>query len=243
IGCYFIGTILACALWGISCVQTWLYFSTYSDHIWLKLLVVSVWLSDTIHQFLITQMCYVYFVSNFGSETKAHEVLWCDRLPFIFNAITSFLVQAFFIMRIWQSVCFHWYISLVVLAIIDRVLNSTVAYVCQGIAHSYWTYEELKSLKVLSVAVNILTAVSDVVICFVVSMWLNHSKTGSPWSNRILNRLMLFAISSGLLTSVCAICSLVTILALPNTLVYFVFYYIIYSNSLLATLNARNRIR
>ncbi|KAK7468478.1 hypothetical protein VKT23_002987 [Stygiomarasmius scandens] len=58
---------------------------------------------------------------------------------------------------------------------------------------------------------------------------------------------MLFSINTGMVTSLCACCSLLFILVLDERrLVYICFYFIIgrlYSNSLLATLNARQRIR
>ncbi|KAF8830029.1 hypothetical protein HHX47_DHR2000750, partial [Lentinula edodes] len=50
----------------------------------------------------------------------------------------------------------------------------------------------------------------------------------------------------GCIDSVCAIASLLSLIASPNTLLYAPFYFCIgrlYSNSLLATLNARNQIR
>lgn len=76
---------------------------------------------------------------------------------------------------------------------------------------------------------------------------------------------MIFSVNTGLLTSVCACMSLITILALPDTFVYITFFFIIgrrefsivgtlliashtdewtvYTNSLMATLNARKGLR
>ncbi|KAE9409748.1 hypothetical protein BT96DRAFT_534144 [Gymnopus androsaceus JB14] len=49
--------VVACALWGISCVQTWFYFDNYpADGLSLKAVALGVWLSDTVHQMLITQV-------------------------------------------------------------------------------------------------------------------------------------------------------------------------------------------
>ncbi|KAE9394600.1 hypothetical protein BT96DRAFT_185050 [Gymnopus androsaceus JB14] len=61
-----------------------------------------------------------------------------------------------------------------------------------------------------------------------------------------MNRLMYFCLATGLLTTVCAICSLVSISVWPNTFVYIGFYVVLarlYVNSFLATLNAREKLR
>lgn len=58
--------------------------------------------------------------------------------------------------------------------------------------------------------------------------------------------LIVFTVSTGVLTSICAIASLVSILVWGDTLIYVAFYFSLgklYSNSVLATLNARITIR
>ncbi|KAK7023451.1 hypothetical protein VNI00_016757 [Paramarasmius palmivorus] len=58
--------------------------------------------------------------------------------------------------------------------------------------------------------------------------------------------LAYFGCSTGLLTTVCAILSLITITVLPNTFIYITFYSTLarfYSTSFLATLNARAELR
>ncbi|KAJ7826140.1 hypothetical protein B0H13DRAFT_2374531 [Mycena leptocephala] len=57
---------------------------------------------------------------------------------------------------------------------------------------------------------------------------------------------ILFTINTGLLTSLCAVASLISLIVSPTTLVYASFYFCIgrlYSNALLASLNARDIIR
>ncbi|KAH8830593.1 hypothetical protein DL96DRAFT_1593572 [Flagelloscypha sp. PMI_526] len=65
-------------------------------------------------------------------------------------------------------------------------------------------------------------------------------------SDTMISRLILFVVSTGLLTSICAVCSLTSILLWGDTLIYVAFYFSLgrlYGNSLLATLNARIDIR
>ncbi|KAJ7088888.1 hypothetical protein B0H15DRAFT_1022378 [Mycena belliarum] len=75
---------------------------------------------------------------------------------------------------------------------------------------------------------------------------LHWTRPASLETETMVNRLILFTINTGLLTSLCAIASLVSLIVSPKTLIYASFYFCIgrlYSNSLLASLNARNIIR
>ncbi|KAK7444081.1 hypothetical protein VKT23_015479 [Stygiomarasmius scandens] len=133
----------------------------------------------------------------------------------------------------------------IIIVLIFAELFTSIAYVCQGFAQSLNTYQELKQLRALSMTVNCLTALGDVVLSVSICWMLMASRTGFAWSNKLINRLVLFSINTGSLTALCACCSLLFILVLPNTFWYFAFYFVIsrfYSNSLLATLNARRRL-
>ncbi|SJL06632.1 uncharacterized protein ARMOST_09974 [Armillaria ostoyae] len=243
-GPLYIGMVLAGALWGVSCVQTWYYFDNYkNDPTFLRVVVFCTWLSDTIHQILISQAVYNYTITHFGDTDNLQNVLWSLYLEALFNGITGFLVQSFFVHRIWtfrKNIPITFVISLLVIG----EFGVTIAYVALGM--NLKTFTDLKQIKGVSMSINALAAAGDVLISAAICTMLNSSKSGFAWSNHVINRLILFSINSGLLTSICAVMSLVTILALPNTLIYFCFYFLIgrfYSNSLLATLNARKGMR
>ncbi|KAL0576605.1 hypothetical protein V5O48_005362 [Marasmius crinis-equi] len=229
-GWLYIGTVLAMALWGVTCIQTWWYFDNYpKDNKWLKLTVFTTFLLDTLHQALITYAIYIYVIQNFGDTTFAVSVDWSLYIEIVVNALTAWVVQSFFTYRIW-TLRKNIPITVIVYLFVLANLGSSLAFVAQGMSQNLDTFAKFTKLKNLSMMVAFLSA----------------SKTGFSWSNHIINRLMLFSINTGILTAACACASLLFILALPNTLVYFGFYLTIgrlYTNSLLATLNARNLIR
>ncbi|KIK65634.1 hypothetical protein GYMLUDRAFT_39128 [Collybiopsis luxurians FD-317 M1] len=108
------------------------------------------------------------------------------------------------------------------------------------------TWQDLTKLKGLSMTVNVLGAVSDVAIAAGLFYFLHRSRTGFKKSDTMISKLIMFSVSTGLLTSVCAVASLLSILIWGRTLIYVAFYFSLgrlYSNSLLATLNARRSIR
>ncbi|KAF4569431.1 hypothetical protein EYR40_008412 [Pleurotus pulmonarius] len=97
----------------------------------------------------------------------------------------------------------------------------------QSISHSlrFTTYMELATLKELSITVNALGAAGDVVIAFSLCVLLHRSRTGFQRSDSMINKLIAVA---------------------PTTFLYIAFFFCLgrlYSNSLLATLNARKMIR
>ncbi|PPQ82413.1 hypothetical protein CVT26_013242 [Gymnopilus dilepis] len=108
------------------------------------------------------------------------------------------------------------------------------------------TWTELKQLRGLSMAVNLVGASADIVIAVALFMLLYRSHTGFKGSDAMISRLITLSVSTGMLTSLCAVASLVSILISGNTLIYAAFYFSLgrlYSNSLLACLNARQIIR
>ncbi|KAF8903244.1 hypothetical protein CPB85DRAFT_1226543, partial [Mucidula mucida] len=108
------------------------------------------------------------------------------------------------------------------------------------------TFEELGELKALSITVNALAACGDITITTALVCLLAQSRPRFANSRRMIKMLIIYSINTGLITTLCAIASLVSILAWGHTFIYITFFFCIgrlYSNSLLATLNARKRIR
>ncbi|PPR05110.1 hypothetical protein CVT26_012346 [Gymnopilus dilepis] len=106
------------------------------------------------------------------------------------------------------------------------------------------TYEELSRIKPVSILVNALAAASDIVIAFSLCKLLHMSRTGVHRSNQMINRLIIFSVNTGFVTSFCALASL--IIAAGDTYLCIAFFFCIgrlYTNTLLVTLNARKMIR
>ncbi|KAJ3892773.1 hypothetical protein GG344DRAFT_87567 [Lentinula edodes] len=225
-GAAFIGVI--CAARGsslVSCVQTWFYFSRYPGDLWyIKCLVAIVWVFDSIHQALISHTVYFYVVTNFSNPTEQ-----ANLLEVLFNGLIGFLVQSFLTMRVWKKLG-EWLTRLChVVPLFDLTSSAN-----QDAPSS------------LSMTVNVLGAVSDVIIAAGLFYFLHRSRTGFKKSDTMISKLIMFTVSTGLLTSVCAVASLLSILIWGKTLIYVAFYFSLgrlYSNSLLATLNARKGIR
>ncbi|KAF8885055.1 hypothetical protein CPB84DRAFT_1816875 [Gymnopilus junonius] len=202
----------------VSIVQAWYYFLHQQDPWSLKALVSAVMAFDTVHQILITHTVYTYTVTNWGMKMNLGLLSGGSMLVgFLhFQGLTAFLVQSFLTMRVWR---FRLHFK---------------------------TYAQLAEIKYLSILVNALAAAGDVFIAAALCTLLHLSRTGFQRSDTMINKLILFAVNTGFLTSLCAVASLISIIVAGNTFLYIAFFFCIgrlYTNSLLATLNARKMIR
>ncbi|KAJ3888764.1 hypothetical protein GG344DRAFT_67690 [Lentinula edodes] len=123
---------------------------------------------------------------------------------------------------------------------------NTQAYAIISLIHVQ-TFQELSiELRGLSVTVNVLIVVGDLLIASILTYLLQRCKTGFKRTNTMINKLMILAINTGVITSLCAISSLISFLAAPNAFIYISFFFSmgrLYTNSLLTSLNCRRRIR
>ncbi|KAG1813384.1 hypothetical protein EV424DRAFT_63422 [Suillus variegatus] len=244
-GAFLIGVVVSATLYGVTCVQTWYYYSRYpSDPWYIKLMVGAVLLSDSVHQALITHTVYTYLVTDFGVAADLGKLVWSLIIEVLFNGFTALLVQSFLTMRVYRLSNKSLVATLSVMTLVIGEFLLVVIYVAKAI--NMTTFAELTALKPLSMSVNALAAAGDVLIAVLLCTLLQQSRTGFRRSDTMINKLILFSINTGLLTSICAVMSLVSITVWDGTFIYIAFYFCLgrlYCNSLLATLNARKSLR
>ncbi|TFK49047.1 hypothetical protein OE88DRAFT_1737259 [Heliocybe sulcata] len=247
-GAMFVGVIVAATLYGVSCVQTWFYYNHYRNDLWhIKLLVATSFISDTVHQAMISHTVYTYLVTNFDNPAILGELVWSLLVEVLFNGCTALMVQLFFTIRIWKLSERNIPITVSVLILVLAEFGAVMTYTIKSLTlHTFVELNQLKARAGLSMAVNALAAAGDVAIAIVLCTMLHRSRTGFKQSDTMITKLIIFCVNTGLLTSACAVLSLVFITTLPNTFIYICFYFTLgrlYLNSLLATLNARKSIR
>ncbi|KAF8812047.1 hypothetical protein BYT27DRAFT_7088201 [Phlegmacium glaucopus] len=241
----------------VSCVQAWYYFTHQTDTWPIKLLVSAVMFFDTIHQALITHTVYTYTITNWGNPAELQKLVWLVEV--LFNGFTALLVQSFLAIRVWRlsnrRIALTSVVALLVLGEFGMYLlhfSSTI---------NLETDVAIYYNQALSILVNALAAAGDVLIAATLCIILHLSRTGfhrqvtpvAQLKKRAFNidRLYLplldsFNIQKLILLSICAVASLVSIVVAGHTFIYIGFFFCIgrlYTNSLLATLNARKMIR
>ncbi|KAJ3801817.1 hypothetical protein GGU11DRAFT_832199 [Lentinula aff. detonsa] len=228
------------------------------------------------HTGIITSNCWVYLVSFSQQPAKLGTVIWSLLAEVLFNGLTAFCVQWSVLfalldleMYVLQPLLVNglvenhllpvsgakvWLTTIVISFVLSEfacVIGANVASHREAFAIIAFlrvkTFEQLSAeLKGLSVTVNAVAVAGDLFIAGILTLLLQRSKTGFRKSDTMINKLIIFAVNTGGLTSICAVASLISILAAPATFIYISFFFSmgrLYTNSLLANLNARSMIR
>lgn len=243
IGALLVGLILSLVLYGVSCAQVWHYYISYpKDKLVLKLLVGGVMLSDTGNLVLICIATYSYLITHFGDIAHLNVVNTPIVAQVLFNGITAVLVQIFFTWRIYRLSHKNLWLtgSIAFMILVQWACNIGYSIVTLQVEFFAQTKKEWTA------ALDLSQAALDVVIaaCMVWLLW--GSKTEFTKTNGMIDKLIVFTVNTGLVTSVCAVIAIIMYYAFPNTLIYVAVYINVgrlYCNSLFATLNARNYIR
>ncbi|GLB36682.1 hypothetical protein LshimejAT787_0309690 [Lyophyllum shimeji] len=244
-GAIFVGVLMGAALWGISCMQTYEYFSEFRRDSWMsKVMVATLFVLDTLHQILMTHVIYTYLITEHFNVAYLNQVVWSLVGQVIVSALIGLMVQTFFVYRIWILSHHNLPAVVFVMLLVLSEFAVSLTYFVKGLKVT--TFALLPSLFRLSQSVNALAATGDIAIAATLIFILWRSKTGFSKSDSIVNQLILYSLNTGFLTSVCALLSLITITVYPNSFIFITFYTPLsrlYTNSLLATLNARKKLR
>ncbi|EIW57448.1 uncharacterized protein TRAVEDRAFT_72542 [Trametes versicolor FP-101664 SS1] len=261
IGVTLIGLAVTASLFGVATAQVGWYYRHYPrDRRFLKMLVALVWSYDAFHLLLYTATMWNYLVMKDLNFMGLTLLPWESSAQLLCNACAIVTIQSFYSYRIWTLSQNRYLAALLVI------------FVCADFGLAFTLF--MKSLTTKNVidfigltnfdiALSSVTASTDVLLSATLFTLLALSRTGSVGANRLINKLVLYTINTGALTrqvsfdidgiyvnagacSFFAVVSLITVIIMPTTSVYVMFYYIgarLYSVSLLATLNARESLR
>nr|GAT52146.1 predicted protein [Mycena chlorophos] len=257
-GSMLLGVIVSAVLFGISLLQCLFYFTRYTrDPPYLKGLVATTVLLDSVHLAFVTHTIYHYLITQYYQQESLKVMVWSVSLEAVPTGVTAALVQLsafplnmlnskkmtlyrFYAHRVWKMSHKNKPLT----ALIVLIVLATSAWVV--LALEAGTYERLLKISPLTISINALSTTTDVIITTTLCFMLYRTRPASLETESMVNRLILFTINTGLLTSLCAVASLVSLVISPQTLIYASFYFCIgrlYSNALLASLNARAVIR
>jgi hypothetical protein len=210
----------------------------------MKSLVAATVLLDTLHLSFIVHTVYFYLITRYYDNAQLNLMVWSVLAEAVPTGVTGALVQTFYTVRVWRLSKRNYFLSAFIMLIVLAQTGCGTAWVIISLERS--TFQQLININSLTMTINALSTGADVIIAASLCFLLVRSRTGFKHSDTMINKLVIFGVNTGLATSLCAIASLISLIASPNTLLYAPFYFCIgrlYSNSLLATLNARNHIR
>ncbi|KAJ7477107.1 hypothetical protein B0H11DRAFT_1291163 [Mycena galericulata] len=237
----FIGFAVSTALYGVSTLQAYLYFRTYRNDQWiLKTMVTALWTFDTLTTIFVAHTLYV-FVFAFLNQKIDLDIPWSFTAEKMLVTIITFIAQFYYAYMIWKfsesKIATGFIVGLAVGAF-GLGTYTTVHLFENAALNSIST----RSFLIISGLVQGLAALNDIVITGALSFYLHSRRSGIPSSEMLIDTLILYAVSRGVLTAIAQIMFLVLNVALPHHQFWLPFHMAVgklYVNSVLASLNVR----
>ncbi|KAF5386299.1 hypothetical protein D9757_008608 [Collybiopsis confluens] len=205
-GAGLIGAIITAMLYGLTTLQTYLYFTNYSKDQWnIKLLVSIVWILDSLHVALVTYCIYFYLVINFANPVGLGNAHWSLGTTMLLNLILAVLVQSFFTAQVfslsqgivkWVLICL---LSVTVLAHFAFGIETVVFLL---VSKTFAAFQGSQTIKLdAATPFAIFAVLSDVLIAASLCVLLHGNRTGWGKTNGLITTLIIYAVNRCLLTS------------------------------------------
>ncbi|KAG1739005.1 hypothetical protein EDB19DRAFT_869269 [Suillus lakei] len=238
------GTIMV-FLFGIDTLQTYYYFKRYpNDRLWIKLLVVWIWLEEIGHTVSVLSGMYLLTVTEFGQP----DALAVTTMPIgyawsiIFSGSVGSIVEAFYAHRMYV-LSKSWYLPSIAWALASfRFVGSMVAAaevfgnISLDVFSTKWRW--------LITACFATGAGADLIVAGGQCYYIFREKRVAMGQTtmRLLDRLLAYTVETGLVLCMSAVVILIIWGTTPHSFWWFgvfLFYTEIFANSLMASLNTR----
>ncbi|KAK0444609.1 uncharacterized protein EV420DRAFT_1573887 [Desarmillaria tabescens] len=255
LGSLLISLVVSAVMYGITTFQVYIFFKKDDnrprDPMLMKGFVISLWILDTLQQAFVTQGVYWYLVNNFNNPSNIMESTWGHTAQIFITAIMNLSCQGFLIRRIWYLappkrkmivagvVCF---ISLVSLCAFIAMISVGVIFV-QVNDMSQITRPGSRNSFYVTLGAGM---GSDICIAICLCYQLSRSRPSIPRTKTVIDKLIRYAISTCLLTSLVATVSFIALATRPSSMVFIAIFCLLskfYFNTLMATLNSRIELR
>ncbi|KAJ7589048.1 hypothetical protein C8J56DRAFT_30161 [Mycena floridula] len=244
LGAAFIGGILASILYGVTCVQTFIFFNSgRNQRLYLKGVVLTLWSLDTIHLICVCHALYWYLITNFLNAFVLEKLAWYRGWCPSHAHERYNCPEVVFTYRVWilsgkSRLLTYPLILMIFLVQLDGLASGIKALMSP-------TFVVLAEFTWVLYVGFILSVVADWAIAMVLCYYLYRSRSGIKSTDSLISVLMAYTINIGLLTSVCFLACFITYAVMKNYVFLALYFPIskLYVNSLLATLNARESLQ
>jgi len=244
LGAAFIGGIFASILYGVTCVQAFIFFnSDRKQSLYLKTIVLTLWILDTLHLIFVCYALYWYMVTNYTNPAVLISLPWSISAGILLTPTSDTIVRSVFTYRVWILSGKNRLLTFpLVLAVFLIQLDGLVSGI-KGFLSD--TFGKLGEITWVLYAGFTLSVVADFAIAITLCYYLYRSRGGIKRTDSLITVLMMYTINIGLLTSIFQLACFITY-AIMRNFVFLAMYFPIsklYVNSLFATLNARDSLQ
>jgi hypothetical protein len=244
IGVLLIGLFFNTYLYGLVTYQFIVYYNTkFNDRLWIKAVVGSLFVLDTIHSAVAIFAAWELCVTNYGNPASLASVSWTIPFTAVATALAAIITQFFLGHRVYVlTKNIPVTVAIGVLSILGFIFG-TYAGIYSGILKEVAKFTPLEPLVICWLGFQ---TAADLLITSVLCFVLSSSRTGFRRTDTIINRLIRGAVQTGVFACIFALADMFSFLLHRETYLYAMFAYPlgrIYTNTLLDTLNARTALQ
>ncbi|KAJ7623849.1 hypothetical protein DFH06DRAFT_1305270 [Mycena polygramma] len=246
-----IGTQFNWGLLGLLTIQVYHFYIRFpKERLAIKAFVYWLFFLDLAQTAFTSHFAFGLLVTSWGDPAVFAKLPWSQCTVPIMAGLVSAQVQVFFAWRIYVlgGERSRFVLGICVLVIALALLQSLPS-IISGIKYAN-TSSKLGEIPALILSVKIWlfgSAVCDVIITATMIFLLNQYRKMTSWkkTDSILTKLIFHTVQTGAVTSIAAIVEVVLFLVYPQFFYHEVPGFILgkmYSNAVLATLNARSAV-
>ncbi|EIN08527.1 hypothetical protein PUNSTDRAFT_126525 [Punctularia strigosozonata HHB-11173 SS5] len=238
-----IGVAIGTFLLGITVMQAYQYFRKFSDPWPIQGTVALLVALDLTHTALLLHAVYHYTITFYGVPTEISKATPSLSTAVCLSGIMAFVVQMFFARRVW-ALTKNPFLAGIAYVLSTARFGFSLASTAEAFSLGNFAVFEVK-FRWGAVATLAVGACADVFIAITLCWTLAKSKTGIASTDKMLDKIIMFVMSTGLLTSFGAVTELICFLTMNNLIWLAIFFILakLFSISLLVSLNARRHLR
>ncbi|KAF9443987.1 hypothetical protein P691DRAFT_808039 [Macrolepiota fuliginosa MF-IS2] len=242
-----IATFIAICLFGVVLAQAYQYFETFhDDRRVLKLLVATICLLELGHSI---GLVYDVYILNIVLHQQTTRIITFKggAIATAFGGLITLLVQTFFAIRAFRMLPNPWRLigPFCIFLSGARFIGSIYLAYKAFISYSLTRYG--RENKWLVAALLTVGAAIDLIIATSMIYFLSRQRGHLlNRSTRVIDRLIIWTVRSGLMTSLTALTMLIVFRIAPRTSYWSAIYICLgklYSNTIISTLNGRQQLR
>ncbi|KAJ7851090.1 hypothetical protein B0H13DRAFT_2360368 [Mycena leptocephala] len=247
LGALQIGVLISYVLFGVITTQTYIYYSRFPDDSRkLKVLVAFVWVCEMANAFCVGHTVYVYTISHYTHPERLVGPLPASLdTTVLLSGVVAVCVQ-YFSFRIYAfSKKLHVSTILIWIMAFLRLLGSIIIFLT-ALRMPSLPHFEMQWGWLLAAVWSVSTA-NDLIIAVTLVVLLRNQRTDvHRRTAALVEKLILWSIETGILTSAYSITTLACFLTMKENFIWLAFFVVgarVFSNSLLASLNSRATLR
>ncbi|TFK72649.1 hypothetical protein BDN72DRAFT_304172 [Pluteus cervinus] len=244
-GALLIGGLVSTALWGVTCVQTYTYFTQSSrDRPAYKAIILFLFAMDTFDSVLTGHFLYDYMVTHSADPLPSLFLTWSFNVRATVSFGSDFTIRMMFAMRVYKFsnknlVPTTWIVTFSLIALGSGLFSIVKGFQVHSLAR---LHELLNAISVIFAA----TVAADLGITISLCYLLHKSRTGFRRTDSLIRVLMMYTINTGAISVLDGSIIMGIAITMPQNFLYDIPYLPLgklHLNSYLACLNAREAIR